>query len=451
MNTFSEQIFLYAKTKSNKKGISIDENSYTYEELANEIKKTEKIFNCNIEDKTVAIYTTSVIEQLVVFLAVENAKGIPLLLHDYLNKNEINNLLNTYKIPYLFSNGKIIKTHFAKQEISETQKICENIPERKFAVLSSGSEGNPKLIYRTCSSWTDFFDIQNRIFKINSDSSLYFHGSSAFSGNLNMILAFLYKGAFVKGTSKMSPSVWKKEISEFSCDHIYMIPSKLAILTKNKIVCTCVKSILSGSELISEKEMQCLKTQFPNAEIILYYGSAEFSYVSYLRNPEVKKSLNCIGKPFPEVNVSVCNGEIFVESPFTALGLTKPYSCGDRGFMNDKGELFFCGRKQDVFSVKGNAVHAQRIKQIFKNIKGVENVCIIPFKTENGKNKIAAFIVKSDTFNNTLMKKVINTELHSWERPSRYIFVSEISLNSTGKINKKALYKLLENSNDVNK
>jgi len=98
MNTFSEQIFLYAKTKSNKKGISIDENSYTYEELANEIKKTEKIFNCDIEDKIVAIYTTSVIEQLVVFLAVENAKGIPLLLHDYLNKNEINNLLNTYNI-----------------------------------------------------------------------------------------------------------------------------------------------------------------------------------------------------------------------------------------------------------------------------------------------------------------------------------------------------------------
>ena len=81
----------------------------------------------------------------------------------------------------------------------------------------------------------------------------------------------------------------------------------------------------------------------------------------------------------------------------------------------------------------------------------MENVCIIPFQTENGKNKISAFIVKSDTFNNTLMKKVVNTEFHSWERPSRYIFVSEIPLNSTGKINKKALYKLLENSNDVNK
>lgn len=67
------------------------------------------------------------------------------------------------------------------------------------------------------------------------------------------------------------------------------------------------------------------------------------------------------------------------------------------------------------------------------------------------KNKIAAFIVKSDTFNNTLMKKVVNAEFHSWERPSRYIFLSEIPLNSTGKINKKALYKLLENSNDVNK
>lgn len=43
MNTFSEQIFLYAKTKSNKKGISIDENSYTYKELANEIKKRKNI------------------------------------------------------------------------------------------------------------------------------------------------------------------------------------------------------------------------------------------------------------------------------------------------------------------------------------------------------------------------------------------------------------------------
>ena len=59
----------------------------------------------------------------------------------------------------------------------------------------------------------------------------------------------------------------------------------------------------------------------------------------------------CIGKPFPGVDVTLCNGEIYVDTPYSAIGITGPYSVGDTGYMDRDGYLYFNGRKDNVYNI----------------------------------------------------------------------------------------------------
>ena len=76
------------------------------------------------------------------------------------------------------------------------------------AVLTSGSSGLSKILFRRVESWADFFPVQNKAFGVDGDSILYTQGSMAFTGNLNMLFSFMAEGAVIAGTMKVLPRTW---------------------------------------------------------------------------------------------------------------------------------------------------------------------------------------------------------------------------------------------------
>ena len=64
-------------------------------------------------------------------------------------------------------------------------------PLADFGVLTSGTTGQPKPLWRREMSWRDFFDIQNDIFHINKDTKIFLQGSFSFTGVSNMVIAVL--------------------------------------------------------------------------------------------------------------------------------------------------------------------------------------------------------------------------------------------------------------------
>lgn len=65
------------------------------------------------------------------------------------------------------------------------------------AVMTSGTSGENKLLFRTFESWYDYFPIQNEIFHITPESRLFMQGSLAFTGNMNLYMAQLSAGATI--------------------------------------------------------------------------------------------------------------------------------------------------------------------------------------------------------------------------------------------------------------
>ena len=147
-------------------------------------------------------------------------------------------------------------------------------PLADFGVLTSGTTGRPKPLWRSESSWREFFDIQNDIFHINKDTKIFLHGSFSFTGVSNMVIAVLWSGGTVITTSSLRPNRWIQLIEEYQVDHIYALPTKLRLLVRHcKSKVDSINYIIAGSQVLDRQLMEQLERICPNMEFILYYGA----------------------------------------------------------------------------------------------------------------------------------------------------------------------------------
>ena len=215
--------------------------------------------------------------QVLYFLGAMMAGAVPVLLHEYLKEEDIAALLRERPIGGLLSDTCFdgLKMQPAGEFWQMTGK--ETGADADFGVLTSGTSGLAKVLFRKEASWRDFFPVQNDIFHIDRHAVLYLSGSMAFTGNLNMLMAFLYAGGTIAGTEAVQPKTWMKDIGETQATHVYMIPSKLSALCRVRGKAPSVTHILTGSQLMTKRILDALTRHFPMSRTILYYGASELS------------------------------------------------------------------------------------------------------------------------------------------------------------------------------
>lgn len=418
--------------KQNKENLFLiwDAKQMTYGEAEHFISHlSDKLSSHHIEKTVVGIHVDDPFLQILSFLAVEKAGAIPLLIHEYLEGETLEHFISEREIHFLLSEkGEEVIPSLHIQKYKEGTK-----EGNLFAVLSSGSSGIAKILFRTKESWIDFFSIQNKLFHVKEESVLFVQGSLAFTGNFNMVMGFLNEGATLVGSSKLLPKSWLKLIEEQKVTHIYMIPSKLSPLVRQKGSAASVTHILSGSELMTERILRNAEKVFPSGEMILYYGASELSYVSYIQGKDIRKYPDAVGKPFPGVKVSIENDMIYVDTPYRAEGVPAHHTCYDLGSTDEEGRIHYLGRREDVYNIKGNHVSRQKVLSHLLIVEGVWEAELL---LKGGK--LTAFIVGDEGLTAKKMNQQLKA-LYPFELPDRYVFLKEIPKMSTGKTNKKIL------------
>lgn len=395
--------------------IALIENgvTYTYGKLVSMAKEyaEEKglTFEKNQEGKKLYfIQKKTILEQLVAFFACGAGERIPLLL-----PNDMKELPEEKEIP---------------------GGVC-------MAVTTSGSTGIPKVLFRTYDSWHDYFPIQNKIFGIEKDSRLFAQGSLSFTGNLNLYMAQFSVGATVIAENKFLPKKWMERMEQFEADTIYLIPSKLLCLPQvMKQPNTRVKHIISGSQSLGKKDAALLKQYFPNATIVLYYGASELNYISYVTDSEMTDNRNLIGKPFPEVQVEVQDGEIYVTNRYHVEGIKCPYTLLDRGYMDEKGNLYFDGRSDDIVNIRGRKVSTYKIESACNELTGIKESAVVR-KMDGQREYLALYLVSTNEEykDAKILREKLNNKLAPFEIPGYMVFLEELPKKESGKINKQKL------------
>lgn len=386
-----------------------DSEAYTYARLVQEAQELRAALAYS--EPAVFIHEDSIAHQLVRFLAYSGTKTVP-----------------------------IIAT-----EVSRTQQFDVGaIPEAAcMGVMTSGSTGQSKLLWRSYHSWADFFPEQNRVFSVDDKTVIFCQGSLAFTGNLNIYMGVLGTGGTLIVTQRFRPRHWLKLMAEHGVNAIYLIPSKLLLLPKfMREANTRVRSIISGSQSMGRVEADKLLEVFPEAEITLYYGASELNYITYIKDSEMTDDRTLIGRAFAGVQVSVVDEEIFIDTPYHVENITLPFSLKDRGRLDAEGRLHFLGRTDDILSVNGRKVSAVKVSRALMDLPDVEEAAVLVVHVDDA-DVLTAFVGAVQEYSKQQLVKLLRAGLEDYELPKQFIFLPELPHNESGKVDKAALKRLL--------
>ncbi|WP_297420681.1 AMP-binding protein [Clostridium sp.] len=454
-----------SRLRENKDFLVIDEKKYTYGEVYNASKLLGQKLNnliktSYLEDSKnkLLIYCDDFYFQLLIFFASNFFEQIPIIAHNSLKAETIMKIIIQNNIQYVisdkylkFDNVRTVEINrdilgFEEILIYKTNVLSRNVKNFKVCMgaLTSGSTDIPKVLYRTYESWSDFFKIQNKIFKINLDSKVFINGSLSFTGNLNVVMSVLYEGGTIISVSNFNCKKWMLVIDEEKVTNIYLVPTKLKMLnTFLKESVDSVRSIFTGSQLLFEKTADKLMEKFPNSEITLYYGASELNYITYLNYEEIRSKPLSVGRPFPNIDIIIKDDFIYVNTKYHVEGMRNPCTVYDMGYVDSEGYLIFEGREDNVINKGGFKISGIKIENEIKRINGISDVAVIGYDHEKKGKEIAAFIiVNKDITKKTIIEK-LKINLMPIEIPKKIIFIQNMPLNSSGKIDR---FKLIEDN-----
>lgn len=418
----------WQKAEPNKPCLCIDDAVYTYDVFMRDVQAEKETLETYAQTQPPVIYRNSVYDQLTAWIAAIGAGLQPVIGHPD-------------------SDDTVRKA--LEERLKEPSVRCD---KADFGVLSSGSTGIPKILWRRTASWADFFPVQNEIFEVTTDTRLFLHGSMSFTGNLNALLAVWYAGGTVVTSAYLRPRSWLKVMARYAITHIYLLPTKLRLLMEampiskeNTAALSSLRMIFAGSQMLNTKLMHHLQRTWPQARFILYYGASELNYVTYCTAEEWLLEPNTVGRPFPGVRVTVDEDHmIYVTSPYTIEGVACPFSVGDKGWFSSSGRLMFEGRGGAVINRGGYKLSVPLLEKKIQELDGVAEAVVIGQPDALRGEEPVAFIQCEPGYTETMIKKAMTKVLSVQEMPHRIIGVEKIPLTAGSKIDKRQLLRLLE-------
>lgn len=423
--TIIERLQQHKDLQPYKIALIVDEEQYTYGQLYDvilsmEFNNTSRIinldqFNDGPKNKVLLIQSLSFVEQLLQWLWGLYKGYISMVCH------------NEMDVAYIDELARIISV--------------EGVPtSADFGVLTSGTTGRPKPLWRSESSWREFFDIQNNIFHINKDTKIFLHGSFSFTGVSNMVIAVLWSGGTVITTRSLRPIRWIQLINKYHVDHIYALPTKLRLLVRHcKSKLDSISYIIGGSQVLDRQLMEQLEKICPNMEFILYYGASELNYITYCTGKEWLDREGTVGRPFPTVKIAEQNSVIYVTTKHHIEGIPDTYTVNDCGYIDSDGYLMFHGRKGDIINKGGYKISIPEMELYLQSLQGVSEVAVITINDEIRGEDFIAYMVLEDNAELSKIIECIHHERPSVEWPKAILEIPMIPLTECSKVDKRKL------------
>ncbi len=423
--TIIERLRQYKELDPHKIALIVDDKKYTYGDLYNailsiDINDTSRIVNVAQTKESpkhivALIQSQSFVEQLVQWLWGLYTGYIPMVCHNEMDTEYV-------------------------EELARIIAYKGVAPLADFGVLTSGTTGRPKPLWRSESSWREFFDIQNDIFHINKDTKIFLQGNFSFTGVSNIVIASLWAGGTVVTTSSLRPSRWMQLIEEYNVDHIYALPTKLRLLVRHcKSKLSSIKYIIAGSQVLDRQLMEQLQHICPDMEFILYYGASELNYITYCTGKEWLAREGTVGRPFPTVKIAENDNVIYVTTNYRIEGIPNTYTVNDCGYIDSDGYLMFNGRAGDVINKGGYKISIPEMELYLQSLQGVSEVAIIDIADEIRGEDYVVYMVLDGEARLSEVIELIHNKRPPVEWPKAIIEIPMLPLTECSKVDKRKL------------
>jgi acyl-CoA synthetase (AMP-forming)/AMP-acid ligase II len=120
------------------------------------------------------------------------------------------------------------------------------------------------------------------------------------------------------------------------------------------------------------------------------------------------------------------------------------YATGDLGALDVDGFLWYHGRLDDMFKVKGATVYPIEVESAIRRIPGVQQAYVARVPERDGSNSVGAFVVTTASLGELVTG--VRTDLSAFKVPTRWVVTAsadEVPMTATAKVDLPALQAIL--------
>ncbi len=456
----------------------VDQQAYSYEELnarSNRVAHALREQGISV-DSLVAILFDYSLEMIVAILGILKAGGAYLPI----NPDDPAPLI-AHRIAH--SQAKLVLRTLPTHSNNQNLPHINEPSNLAYVIYTSGSTGDPKGVLlehkgviNVLRHWVEAYDLT-----LNPTTLLqlsdYTH--DVFTGNW-------VKTLLTGGTLVIPSGMERKDLGGLarlmSTHRVSMLDTTPAIILRlidyikenNLESASTLTHILLGSDLCHLEDYRKLAKAFwGQARVINTYGVTEATiYSCDYQTPLDEIPLHGatpIGKPFCNTQLFVLDksltllpqgveGDLYLGGDGLARGyLDRPdltakkfiaspfdvnkrlYATGDRAKWAQDGQLIFLGRSDFQVKISGYRVDIEEIENTLRQHPLVEEAIVVGVNKDPNRQTLIAYYVSTTPISDEAFRQYLSNKLPRHMIPTRYIFNVSLPLNTSGKVDRKAL------------
>jgi amino acid adenylation domain-containing protein len=342
-------------------------------------------------------------------------------------------------------------------------------------IYTSGSTGEPKGVMSTHHNMISAArSIIQYIGNVEDDIILDVLPLSFDYGLYQVIMAFMFGGTVVLEKSFLYLHSILERIAQEKVTGFPIVPTIVAMLLKlqdlKKYDFSTLRYMTNTGAALPVEHIRRLRDMFPHVTMISMFGLTECKRVSYLPPEELDSIPSSVGKAMPNCEVFVVDengnevppgetGELIIRGsnvmqgywadPEITARTYKDGQCpsgrilhsGDYFRQDERGFLYFLGRKDDMIKSKGERISAKEVENNISSMEGVAEVAIIGVPDEIYGQAIKAYIVPVPgvELQEKQVLKYCAENMETFMVPKYIEFMDSLPKTPNGKIDKKQL------------
>jgi long-chain acyl-CoA synthetase len=342
-------------------------------------------------------------------------------------------------------------------------------------IYTSGSTGEPKGVMSTHHNMISAArSIIQYIGNVEDDIILDVLPLSFDYGLYQVIMAFMFGGTVVLEKSFLYLHSILERIAQEKVTGFPIVPTIVAMLLKlqdlKKYDFITLRYMTNTGAALPVEHIRRLRDMFPQVTMISMFGLTECKRVSYLPPEELDRIPSSVGKAMPNCEVCVVDengsevapgetGELVIRGSNVMQGYwadpemtARTYRdgqypsgrilhSGDYFRQDERGFLYFLGRKDDMIKSKGERISAKEVENNISGMEGVAEVAVIGVPDEIFGQAIKAYIVPAPDFElpEKQVLKFCAANMETFMVPKYIEFMDSLPKTPNGKIDKKQL------------
>ena len=337
--------------------------------------------------------------------------------------------------------------------------------------FTSGSTGPPKGVTHTLATLGWMVAISAAAFEMTPEDRVLPGSSMSHIGSFMWALAALSAGAQVIVPNTFDAGGIVPLLREHRATVIAMIPAALTALVRDHDVTAddfaSLRLCRSGADHVPAA-LHAEFTALTGLHVDEGYGMTEVGLAT-LSPPSGEIRVGSVGRPVPCTAISVRDddlnelepgtvGRIWINTPGTTVGYwANPdatgeimregwLDSGDLAHVDDDGYFWFFGRKKQIIVHDGSNISPSAVENALDEHPAVELSGVVGVHdTVHGENVRAYVTIKDDAEQPTAHDLIeFVRERIGYKAPEEVVFLDELPLNPTGKVDRAALKRLAE-------